>query len=83
MNLIDSWKVPKRHHKEGGCILSAKKFAVITTYDMIKEAQQLKTIVSNESPLASLVIIVPIEDSVLCLSKPGQYNSKHTLVLLQ
>ena len=64
-NLTDFWKRFKRHHKEGGYVPSATEFAEITAYEMIKEANILMAIESNESPVDSLVV------SVLTQKKPG------------
>lgn len=83
MNLTDSWKAFKRHHKEGGCVPSATEFADITAYETINEAKRLKTIESDESPVNNLVVTAHCEDSVSCLSNPVQYNSLPTMVLLQ
>ena len=80
MNLIDSWKAFKRHHKDGGCVPSATEFADIIEYEIIKKAEIIK---SNESPADNLVVTVPCEDSVSFLSNPVRYNSLHTMVRLK
>lgn len=42
MNLTDSWKVIKWHHKDGGHVLSATEFLDITVYDVIRKAEKQK-----------------------------------------
>ena len=78
MNLTDSWKAFKRHHKDGGCIPSATEFLDITAYDMIKEAARLKGSESNTPSEVNMANEESTTSSLSCVP-----CSEHTMVVLE
>ena len=84
MNITDSWKVFKRHHREGGSIPSLTEFEDITVYDMIKEVERLNAAEENETDRVRAVDTAPSEErTTLFLSSPISSHGKHTMVLLE
>lgn len=83
MNFTYSWKASKRYHKEVGVVPSSTEFANIAECGMIKEVTRLKSIESDMCPQDNPVVVAPSADSVSYLSNPVQYNSIHSIVLLE
>ena len=77
MNLTDSWKAFKRHHKDGGFIPSATEFSDITAYDMIQEAKILKGSENNTPSEVSVANEESTTSSLSCVP-----CDEHTMVIL-